>query len=82
MLTGGGHNVCNIHTIEMIVEGLCLGLLPVSSCMCVLSGERMVDVGGTVCACGGTHVKNTADIQGVTVTKIKKVRDIRSTTYT
>ena len=42
-------------------------------CMCILLGERMVNVGGAVCACGGTHVKNTADIRGVTVTKIKKV---------
>ena len=41
--------------------------------MCILLGERMVNVGGAVCACGGTHVKNTADIRGVTVTKIKKV---------
>ena len=41
--------------------------------MFVLPGERMVNVGGAVCACGGTHVKNTADIRGVTVTKIKKV---------
>lgn len=41
--------------------------------MCILPGERMVNVGGAVCACGGTHVKNTADIRGVTVTKIKKV---------
>lgn len=36
----------------------------------------MVNVGGAACACGGTHVKNTADIRGLTVTKIKKVRDI------
>ena len=36
-------------------------------------GERIVNVGGTECACGGTHVKNTADIHGVTVTRIKKV---------
>ena len=68
----------------MTIEGLYL--LHFCLCqvvrVCVLSGERMVNVGGTVCACGGTHVKNTADIQGVTVTKIKKVRDIRSTTYT
>ena len=33
----------------------------------------MVDVGGTECMCGGTHVKNTADIRHVTATKIKKV---------
>ena len=32
----------------------------------------MVNVGGTSCACGGTHVKNTNVIGGVTVTKIKK----------
>ena len=36
-------------------------------------GERVVNVGGVSCPCGGTHVKNTADIKGVTVTKIKKV---------
>ena len=36
-------------------------------------GERVVNVGGVGCPCGGTHVKNTADIRGVTVTKIKKV---------
>ena len=36
-------------------------------------GERVVNVGGVGCPCGGTHVKNTVDIRGVTVTKIKKV---------
>ena len=36
-------------------------------------GERVVNVGGVGCPCGGTHVKSTADIRGVTVTKIKKV---------
>ena len=30
-------------------------------------------VGGVSCPCGGTHVKNVADIRAVTVTKIKKV---------
>ncbi len=39
--------------------------------MCL--GERVVNVGGTECPCGGTHVKNVADIKGLTVTKIKKV---------
>ena len=33
----------------------------------------MVNVGGTECMCGGTHVKNTADIRNFTATKIKKV---------
>lgn len=33
----------------------------------------MVNVGGTECMCGGTHVKNTADIGSFTATKIKKV---------
>ena len=65
----------------MTVEELCT-FACVKLYVCTFSGERMVNVGGTVCACGGTHVKNTADIRGVTVTKIKKVRDIRSTTYT
>jgi len=39
----------------------------------------MVNVGGTACACGGTHVKNTADVPGLTVTKIK-VRDVHDCT--
>ena len=30
-------------------------------------------MGGTPCMCGGTHVKNTSEIKGLTVTKIKKV---------
>ena len=33
----------------------------------------MVNVGGTECMCGGTHVQNTADIRYFTATKIKKV---------
>ena len=33
----------------------------------------MVNVGGRECMCGGTHVKNTADIGSLTATKIKKV---------
>ena len=32
-----------------------------------------MNVGGTECMCGGTHVKNTADIRSFTATKIKKV---------
>ena len=35
--------------------------------------EREVNVGGTSCMCGGTHVKNTEEIGGVVVTKMKKV---------
>ena len=34
----------------------------------------MLNVGGTECVCRGTHVIcNTADIVGITVTKIKQV---------
>ena len=36
-------------------------------------GDREVNVGGTACMCGGTHVRNTSEIGGITVTKIKKV---------
>ena len=36
-------------------------------------GERIVNVGGTECPCGGTHVKNTGWIGGMSITKIKKV---------
>ena len=32
-----------------------------------------MNVGGTGCPCGGTHVKNTSEIVSLTVTKIKKV---------
>ena len=47
-------------------------------CVCVFVmpacvGDRVVNVGGTECMCGGTHVKNTADIRSFTATKIKKV---------
>ena len=35
----------------------------------------MVNVGGTECMCGGTHVRNTADIRTFTATKIKKVNN-------
>ena len=46
----------------------------VHMCVCVGAGERVVNVGGTECMCGGTHVKNTADIGAFTATKIKKVQ--------
>ena len=42
-------------------------------CHTLYVGERIVTVGGVSCPCGGTHVKNVADIRAVTVTKIKKV---------
>ena len=32
-----------------------------------------MNVGGTGCMCGGTHVSNTSEIGGITVTKIMKV---------
>ena len=38
--------------------------------------EREVNVGGVSCMCGGTHVKNTAEIKGLKVSKIKKVEMI------
>ena len=36
-------------------------------------GERVVEIAGQGCPCGGTHVKNLALIKGIKVTKIKKV---------
>lgn len=36
--------------------------------------EREVNVGGVSCLCGGTHVKNTAEIKDLKILKIKKVR--------
>ena len=42
-------------------------------CHTLYVGERIVTVSGVSCPCGGTHVKNVADIRAVTVTKIKKV---------
>ncbi|KAL5457304.1 hypothetical protein EMCRGX_G034552 [Ephydatia muelleri] len=44
-------------------------------------GERIVNVGGTSCACGGTHVKNTSDIRGVLATKIKKNKNCVRISY-
>jgi len=46
--------------------------------LCLLIGERIVNVGGTECPCGGTHVKNTSWIRGMSITKIKKVRKINN----
>ena len=46
----------------------------INSGVCLHQGERVVSVGSTSCACGGTHVKNTSDIRGVSATKIKKVK--------
>ncbi|EGD82542.1 hypothetical protein PTSG_03194 [Salpingoeca rosetta] len=34
--------------------------------------RRVVSVGGCECACGGTHVNNTSQLQGLRVTRIKK----------
>lgn len=42
-------------------------------CCVSVAGERLVNVGGAECPCGGTHVKNTSEIASLTVTKIKKV---------
>ena len=39
-------------------------------------GERIVNVGGTECPCGGTHIKNTSWIGAMVVTKMKKVSKI------
>lgn len=44
-------------------------------------GERIVNVGGVSCACGGTHVKNTSDIRGVSATKIKKNKNCVRISY-
>jgi Ser-tRNA(Ala) deacylase AlaX len=39
-------------------------------------------MGGTGCPCGGTHVKKLGDINGVTVTKIKKAKKNVRVSYT
>ena len=72
------------HFLQMhfLIPSLSLSLppsLPLSfplSLSLSLSGEREVNVGGTPCMCGGTHVKNTSEIRGITVTKIKKVHGV------
>jgi Ser-tRNA(Ala) deacylase AlaX len=43
---------------------------------------RVVTVGGLPCPCGGTHVKSTKDLQEVTVSKVKKKKDIYKVSYT
>jgi Ser-tRNA(Ala) deacylase AlaX len=42
---------------------------------------RVVTVGGLSCPCGGTHVKSTQDLGAVTVTKVKKKKDIYKVSY-
>jgi misacylated tRNA(Ala) deacylase len=43
---------------------------------------RIVDVAGCRCPCGGTHVKNTAEIGKITVTRVKKVKKCVKFSYT
>jgi Ser-tRNA(Ala) deacylase AlaX len=45
------------------------------------SGLRMVDVGGAVCPCGGTHVRSAADIGKVSVDGIKVKGNVTRVSY-
>ena len=80
-------SVCNqcmcvyVHVFTCVFAYMCLYVfvyICVFVCVllyglhCIL-GERIVTVGGVGCPCGGTHVKNVADIREMRVTKIKKV---------
>ena len=58
----------NKESERLVKEGI-----PVSVTM-TDKGDREVNVGGTACMCGGTHVRNTSEIGGITVTKIKKTK--------
>ena len=42
---------------------------------------RVVTIGGMPCPCGGTHVKSTKELQGLSVTKVKKKKDIYKISY-
>ena len=42
---------------------------------------RVVTLGGEACPCGGTHVENTADLGGLTVTKLKAKKDTLRVSY-
>ncbi|XP_062518385.1 alanine--tRNA ligase-like [Corticium candelabrum] len=44
-------------------------------------GDRIVNVGGSGCPCGGTHVKWTGEIGQLTVTKITKKKKIIRVSY-
>jgi Ser-tRNA(Ala) deacylase AlaX len=43
--------------------------------------NRVVEVAGCSCPCGGTHVNNTSELVGVIVTKAKKKKDIVKISY-
>jgi len=53
-------------TIEPIVDG---------------GFNRIVTLAGLACPCGGTHVKSTAELQTVTITKAKKKKNIVKISY-
>ncbi len=71
----GKGNIIKLLEVHLYDTYICACVLNGWCCLAMAGfiGERIVNVGGTECACGGTHVKNTADICGITVTKIKKV---------
>lgn len=43
--------------------------------------NRIVDVADLDCPCGGTHVKTTSELGTITVTKIKKKKDLVKVSY-
>jgi Ser-tRNA(Ala) deacylase AlaX len=43
---------------------------------------RVVTVAGLPCPCGGTHVKSSADLGGVRVTKVRRKKRILKVSYT
>ncbi len=46
------------------------------------STPRIVTMGGNHCPCGGTHVKDLADLGGVLVTELRVKKGVTRVTYT
>ncbi|XP_003385755.1 PREDICTED: uncharacterized protein LOC100631819 [Amphimedon queenslandica] len=69
-------NLLNIESERLIKESIGV-VVSVNE-----RNEREVNVGGVSCMCGGTHVKNTAEIKGLKVSKIKKSKKNVRVSYT
>ena len=59
-----------------------LNALPADRALWGKGWVRVVDVGGQGCPCGGTHVKNTAELGKVKVEALKSKGKVTRVSYT
>jgi len=43
---------------------------------------RIVELAGQSCPCAGTHVGHTGELEGVSVTKVKRKKNVVKVSYT